>query len=552
MGLLNGGPLPDGPILFSSALIDSRLDAGHAMSRDIAGLSDFESAQVEKESSYPPDQTLKYEPLAPCKLFERPSIIPVEDPPPYTNIESDRGREEMKSKRSPGVKAVDADPRFALSRSGPLLTSIKELVAVRDKVVEKRIDMAIHESNYVAQWKHTSPHLDGLLASATALMSDVKRLCATADGSQLEEAFNRFQRSATHLQKWQREGNKAQQELTNWEGFLSSKEEDVYKEFRQMVAPPVIPSSVSTEEERSLNPEQFSQSSGLSDPLEHDYYDKMGELHLIRERIYNTDAEKRGRHLQREFELKNGDFVATSSERQTYEDYIRARENLLRKYFDTKQEMEALKQLCEDRGLGVASPNLPPMLDLSRSVERPPAILAVESLKISNKWNPDMWLLFGGLDKRHRVLQWRDNVNKAMGAPMKTAAIVPVQAPKSVDAIPGTPKHKRSGFMPSTEVSPMNISDPLDHEEVADDGASLIFDDARAGNPTSRRYSEPDTSELFRKFVLTTQSLMGITAAKSEGALDTNDLPLPDDYHQQTRLERLTPSEKRKLQTKRR
>lgn len=483
------------------------------------------------------------------------SSIPIDDPPPYTSnhaeLEHDISKEDDESfTHDLKVATSSTEPKFALSRSGTLFRAMKELVEVHDKVMEKRIGMEIQESNYQAQWKHTSDHLSRFLVAASAFMSTVPTLSVAAELPRLTESYAGLQHSVLHLQRWQSEGKHDQHELTRLEGLLNEKEEAVYRQFREIISPPAFGDALSSQSEHSLSPEQFSESSEKSDPMEHDYYDKIGELRLIRENIYNTDADQKRRRLQREFELRSGEYVPIFNVRQLFEEYAQTRERLIQEYFDTKQEMEELRRLCQKRGIEVASPNLPP-LDLSRTVERPPT--AADSLKISDKWNPDRWLLFGGLDKRHRVLQWRDNVNKAIGGPTNIAPMNPSPHSRTqIETLPQTPTHRRTPFVKSFEASPANISSPMDRDDPADDDASLTFDDTRADNPTSRRYSEPDTSELFRKFMLTTQSLMGNTVAKSEGGLETNDLPLPGDYQQQMQLERLTPSEKRTLQNKRR
>jgi hypothetical protein len=101
------------------------------------------------------------------------------------------------------------------------------------------------------------------------------------------------------------------------------------------------------------------------------------------------------------------------------------------------------------------------------------------------------------------------------------------------------------------EISPGIVENAADIEDQMDEPA-LAFDAVQGVNPTTRRYSEPDTSGLFRKFFLTSQSLSHINVAKSDGGIEGIDLPPTSDEQTQQRPEGFTFSERRRQRSRRR
>jgi hypothetical protein len=101
-------------------------------------------------------------------------------------------------------------------------------------------------------------------------------------------------------------------------------------------------------------------SAGTSDshPLERQYYDRIGDVNIFRERLFNFESEhQRQRIIRKTREADgaqpmppDGDFM---------ESYIEARGALIQEYSMAKRDVQRLKELCRSLNLVVEEPNFP-------------------------------------------------------------------------------------------------------------------------------------------------------------------------------------------------
>jgi hypothetical protein len=331
----------------------------------------------------------------------------------------------------------DHPNQLLLGKGGPLWTEMKETVELRDKVVEKRIGMDIQEHNYNAQWKHTSKHLDDFLAAAAEFMNALPTTLDRPRTTSVRDRWTRLQKSAAFLKEWQNQGRSDFQKLSELERTLATKEEHLYHQFRQMLSGPDMSESIVSGSGSTVNFERLSQSSEQTDPLVHDYYDTVGDLHLLHEHIFNFDAEQQRRVFQREMAYKTGEYVS-ANDRHSYEEYVRGRQALVKEYIDKKHQMEKLRNMCSAQGVKVEAPDLSAFLDLSQRVERPPspATRAIPE-RFNSQWrSPDAYLIHGGLDRRNRIIRWRDNVRRALNiTPEATRSRSPSRARSAKESV---------------------------------------------------------------------------------------------------------------------
>jgi hypothetical protein len=434
--------------------------------------------------------------------------------------------------------------QYLISKGGPLWVALEETVQLRDKVLERRIGMEISESNFNAQWKHTSGHLDNFLVAATELMNSLSPDYLRSHGMHVQERWARMQQSASHLQKWQKEGLTKIRDLTKLEGKLAEKEEHLYEKFRQLISGPNDSESLESETAYTVNYDRLSDSTDRTDPLERDYYDKVGDMLLIQEHIFNTDADQKRRVYQREMAMRTGEFVTSTADRESYEQYSKDRRLLINEYLTAKTEMELLRNSCHKIGLKVEPPNSPPFLDLSQRIERSPSPYSQgSSPKISKRWNPDAYLLFGGLDKQNRILLWRHNVRQAQQAPFLLCRDQETSRSRSPSLGRGGGQHtlsplsSRSYEYEDTTSSPTPPPPPpplplvltftnLEHHDIDVDETCIKFGYIQEDNPPTRRYSEPDINAVLRRKGIMSNPSSRANVAGSESGIDILRFPV--------------------------
>lgn len=122
-------------------------------------------------------------------------------------------------------------------------------------------------------------------------------------------------------------------------------------------------SKTSGYEQLATDPRTMSSKSSLAQmSAEHKYYDKIGDLNMLRECLFNLESEFRLRKRARDFEQWflgavvpcDADFSKT---------YSGSRATMVQEYSAARIGLEVLRHLCQEEGLEVKSPNILPLLD---------------------------------------------------------------------------------------------------------------------------------------------------------------------------------------------
>jgi hypothetical protein len=480
------------------------------------------------------------------------------------------------SSNNPGI----ASTGVVLSKQGTWWTLLQETVELRSKVYEKRLKLEKKIENYNAQWRHTATHLEQFLSAGAGIMDILSRNTSGPDELALRERWTRLQRSAAHLQKWQSQGRAELDALAEWEGALANKEDKLHSELKMMLSgpEPSMPDYESDSED-TLNYERLSDTTDHTNPLVHDYHDKVGDLHLIREHIFNADADYQREEILRAQALQSGDPLALAEgrDRQAYMSYVEARKEIIQEYLETKQEMERLRALCLKKGFKIEEFEMPPFLDLSGAIDRPAVQTTTGGPIMAQGMTLEEYVVYGGLDKRNSVLLWRDQVRRAiekdgnqprsasqprgrdkvrtqLPPPPPPLLPPPPPVPEGIIVIPPgfpgppPPPPPPPPPYPAFLMAPPSEEVIEDDREGIDEGA-IRFDGLQIGSAPVRRYSEPTILQGIRESIrLTAQALHDEETARSESGLEALKIEMENaDAPKQAWLPPLMKKTKKKL-----
>jgi hypothetical protein len=109
-------------------------------------------------------------------------------------------------------------------------------------------------------------------------------------------------------------------------------------------------------------PSMSSSSSGSTISVRRQYFRKIGNINLLRDKIFNLESDLQLDQNDRDEQIAAGQSVEPSDEK-FYADYFARREAIVREYWSTKAEMESLGRHCHSQGIDVQPANLPPFID---------------------------------------------------------------------------------------------------------------------------------------------------------------------------------------------
>ena len=455
------------------------------------------------------------------------------------NDNNDSGSKTARKKpeRLPGSTST----QLVLTKSHPWYTLLQETVELRDKVFEKKLQSELKAANYIAQWEHTSAHVWNFLGTGSTFMDALAESRPSIDLELLQKQWAMLQESAQFMQKWQTQGKAELEILTDLEGRLAHKEDKLYSQLKDMISGPGM--SVLEHDSDSgatLHYERLSDTSSEGDhPLVQEYHDKVGDLKLISEHIYDADADHQRRRFQHEHALLSGQLTAAQDQKdqEAYKAYIKSRAKDVRGFLEIKKYVDRLQAHCRKLKLKVEDFELPAFLDLSTFNERPPSQHRASTGRISKRWSPDAFLVFGGLDKQTRILLWRDKVRRAMEeekthasrsssrtrvmyTPSHSASPTPDQShpPFQPPALPPPPPPPLPAFL--FEEAMAHRADESQNEDDVDE-RNIHFEQFQGDGTIERRYSEPNLRQALRERNRpTTQFLLEEDTSKSESGLE--------------------------------
>jgi hypothetical protein len=146
-----------------------------------------------------------------------------------------------------------------------------------------------------------------------------------------------------------------------------------------------------------------SSSSPSLSPLEHQYYDEIGNVTLAREHLYNLETDYLQKRYIRDAQRKAGGSTLVPDSH-FFQEYFSERKRLIQQYVSSKDLVYRWYKACKEAGIEVEEPNLPPLI-------------ARSTLDHSNRAEPDI-LHSGFVDlSLHRtIVLWNAKVLTAVSS----------------------------------------------------------------------------------------------------------------------------------------
>lgn len=241
---------------------------------------------------------------------------------------------------------------------------------LRERDVTKRI----YINNGLRDLKYKSIHTskaqetfmqasDMLMASVAAGETDAKVI------RRVEEAWIQLQDLTQNARSREKQLETAQNDLLNLENKLYMKEGEFYGRLRGLTREALLSThEAPTDDFTTLSTSSASSTSTAS--VAHDYYNRVGDLNLLRERLYNFDSEHSRQRIIRDAQRQDGQRPDPPN-KVFLQQYFADRETLIHQYIEAKDDMETLRKSCERQGVEVQPPDLPPVLDHSQRYEDP-------------------------------------------------------------------------------------------------------------------------------------------------------------------------------------
>lgn len=395
-----------------------------------------------------------------------------------------------------------------LAEDGPFEVKLKEVVNLRDRVVEKRVNIGNAETELERQRQYTEKAQNRFMKASRAFMASIDDGSSRSENQKaLKKNWQLLQQSSDLFKSRGKRLRSAQHELQEWENTLLLKEEELYEDYLKKFLGAM--SSVSSEETETQNTSDFeavsakSDSSDTMEPIVQQYYDRIGDVNILRERMYNFEGDHRRLTLMREAQRKEG-LPIDPPEKEFYEIYFQEREYLARQYTSTKEDMYRLRSDCYIHGFHVEAPNLPPFLDQSYRIERS-AAKKYSAPPFEGRFNPDVYLLFGHLDNKVRVARWISDVrqaNQEVVVEMPESkleatrhAIIKPLAPRSPGETSSWTDIEAEDYLRLPYYGQLQ---PSEADGLEKDGTELAFEKIQ-GDPPKRRYSEPNLPSFPRR-----------------------------------------------------
>jgi hypothetical protein len=250
-------------------------------------------------------------------------------------------------------------------------------------------------------------------------------------------------------------------------------------------------------------------------PLVDRYYDRIGDIHLLRERMYNFEAEHRRQLAVRAVLWRNRQ-ILEPPDPVFYERYFKRRGDFIREYSAASQEVEQLSLICQEQGLEIEDANLPPFSEaqaLDRTLRDQQSISFVNPASADGNTSISIQRLAEDIDTKARIAVWLSDMRKEepeqLSHPLcsETDQIKSASSPSISEVLdnPEPPQDLVSGQSPTSR--PFASSSPLqimqtsnsdngfnkleeDNASTSITGSKKRFSDFQA-DPPRRRYSEP-------------------------------------------------------------
>lgn len=295
---------------------------------------------------------------------------------------------------------------------GDTVLLLKEIVELREKDVARRI----HINNGLRDLKYKSQHVakaqeDFMKASEAYMLANFSRSGEKNSIHRLQLAWRNLQDLTNVAQSREKQLEETQKGLLDLENRLFMKENEFYARVRgptrealEAMASSIVP----TDDFTTLSTSSGSSASTVS--VAHRYYNKVGDLNLLRERLFNFDSEHRRVRIIRDVQRQEGQRLDPPNKIFS-QLYFTQREAMIREYVTAKAVMEELRKACDHRGVKVQPPDLPPVLDNSHRVDD--SINLYTDHPVKDEYQRHISSLYGHTDSHHRIVRWIREVQRS-------------------------------------------------------------------------------------------------------------------------------------------
>jgi hypothetical protein len=289
---------------------------------------------------------------------------------PFPPLEPPRDEADVPRSNQPDT-VVDPERQASMLLGWESVVQLKELVELREKDITKRINLKNGMRDIEFQWQHATKAQEGFMTACANMMSAFTN--QTTDKAQLQslhETWKQLQNLSGHIQSREMGFGMALNDLFQLENRLFLREEKFYERLQGIFGTGTF--SDSDEEDYFGETDDFttalsapsSVSSATTRSVAHKYYSRVGDLNLLRERIFNVDSEHRRQKAMRDAQRVAGHRVQPP-DKIFYKKFLDEKEAIVREYVLAKEKMEELMESCARQGVEVEPPNLPPFLDQS-------------------------------------------------------------------------------------------------------------------------------------------------------------------------------------------
>jgi hypothetical protein len=396
---------------------------------------------------------------------------------------------------------------------------LQEIVELRERDVAKRI----YINNGLRDLKYKSLYAakaQNHFMEASAMLMDALKPSKMNDEvvDRLQEAWKYLQHLTSDAKSRERQLEDAQNDLLVLENKLFMKEGEFYGRLRDFTREAFQSTgSAPTDDFTTLSTSSASSASTVS--VAHNYYNKVGDINLLRERLYNFDSEHSRKKYIREALRREGQRLVPPS-RVFLQQYFDERKAIILDYIAAKEDMEVLRESCMRQGVEVQPPDLPPVLDLSQRINDPPDLSFTQGFRrhISNydshtythsQQRIDRWI--GNVERSTNINPWHLS-GQTRKPPLDRAS--PISAPEipgwtsqPIEDYPALSSYNRIQSSTSDSTADTEVPEGIERRS-----AMIRYDPTTfEGQAPLRRYSCSDLSLSSALMTpLNNQNLQGI------------------------------------------
>jgi hypothetical protein len=342
--------------------------------------------------------------------YLHPPPPPPPPPPPLHLLQAEPGGGE--DARWP-VDMVHGSARLVNNNNGrnlpaekdPTVDMRREIESLREHLRTLRFDYAARRQEFVRQ---ASSFLE---LSSRATTHRGFRTATAGHRDVMQRVFDDINVLESTYQVKEKELDGLRQRLGRTEALHHSQRLQVYN------APSVPPSSSVSTHSTTLPPDNSdtdSTTESSQNPFVDRYYDRIGDIHLIRERMFNFEAEHRRQLAVRAALWRNRQNLEPPDPI-FYERYFNKRADFIRDYSAASQEVQQLSLICREQGLEIEEPNLPSFSEtqaLDRTRRDQQSLSFVNPASVDGNASVLVQRLADDIDTKARVAVWLSDVKK--------------------------------------------------------------------------------------------------------------------------------------------